>query len=53
VWHQVKLNDFARLYRQHLDDEDQVAYPAARGLLGEAAMAAMSTEMMARRGVKL
>jgi hemerythrin-like domain-containing protein len=53
VWHQVKLNDFARLYRQHLDDEDQVAYPAARALLGDARLIAMSQDMMARRGVKL
>ena len=52
VWHQVKLNDFARLYRQHLDDEDQVAYPAARGLLGDAALTAMSEDMMARRGLR-
>lgn len=53
LWHQVKLSDFTRLYRQHLDDEDQVAYPAARALLGEAALAAMGEDMMARRGVKL
>ncbi len=51
VWHQVKLNDFARLYRQHVDDEEKVAYPAARGLLGSGALAAMSEDMMARRGV--
>jgi hemerythrin-like domain-containing protein len=51
VWHQVKLNDFARLHRQHVDDEEKVAYPAARGLLGPAALAAMSEDMMLRRGV--
>ncbi len=51
VWHQVKLNDFARLYRQHVDDEEKVAYPAARGLLGPGALAAMSEDMMQRRGV--
>ena len=51
VWHQVKLNDFARLYRQHVDDEEQVAYPAARNLLGPGALAAMSEDMMVRRGV--
>ncbi|WP_291012271.1 hemerythrin domain-containing protein [Hydrogenophaga sp.] len=51
VWHQVKLNDFARLYRQHLDDEDQVAYPAARGLLSEATLLTMSEDMMSRRGI--
>lgn len=51
VWHQVKLNDFARLYRQHVDDEEKVAYPAARGLLGPGALAAMSEDMLLRRGV--
>jgi hemerythrin-like domain-containing protein len=51
VWHQVKLNDFARLYRQHVDDEEKVAYPAARGLLGPSALAAMSEDMVVRRGV--
>jgi hemerythrin-like domain-containing protein len=51
VWHQVKLNDFARLYRQHVDDEEKVAYPAARGLLGPGALAAMGEDMMQRRGV--
>lgn len=51
VWHQVKLNDFARLYRQHLDDEEKVACPAACGLLGPGALAAMSEDMMVRRGV--
>lgn len=53
LWHEVKLGDFARLYRQHLDDEDQMAYPAARALLGDAALTAMGEDMMARRGVKL
>lgn len=52
VWQKVALNDFARLYRQHLDDEDKVAYPAAQGLLSPAALADMSQDMMARRGVK-
>jgi hemerythrin-like domain-containing protein len=51
VWHQVKLNDFARLYRQHVDDEEKVAFPAARGLLGPGALAAMGADMMLRRGV--
>ena len=51
VWHQVKLNDFARLYRHHVDDEEKVAYPAARGMLGPGALAAMSEDMMVRRGV--
>ena len=53
LWHEVKLSDFARLYRQHLDDEDQLAYPAARALLDDAALTAMGEDMMARRGVRL
>ncbi|QCB47860.1 hemerythrin domain-containing protein [Hydrogenophaga sp. PAMC20947] len=52
VWQKVALNDFARLYRQHLDDEDKVAYPAARELLSPGALADMSQDMMKRRGVK-
>ena len=52
VWQKVALNDFARLYRQHLDDEDKVAYPVARGLLSTGALADMSQDMMKRRGVK-
>jgi hemerythrin-like domain-containing protein len=50
MWQKVALNDFARLYRQHLDDEDKVAYPAAKALLTPAALAAMSHDMMERRG---
>ncbi|HEY9097055.1 MAG TPA: hemerythrin domain-containing protein [Hydrogenophaga sp.] len=52
VWQKVALNDFARLYRQHLDDEERVAYPVARDLLTPGALTAMSEDMMARRGVK-
>lgn len=52
VWQKVALNDFARLYRQHLDDEDKVAYPTARELLSPSAVHAMRDDMMARRGVK-
>lgn len=52
MWQKVALNDFARLYRQHLDDEEGVAYPAARSLLPPESVAAMSQDMMARRGVK-
>ena len=51
VWHQVKLNDFARLYPPHVDDEEKMAYPAARSLLGPSALAAMGEDMMQRRGV--
>ena len=52
VWQQVALNDFARLYRQHLDDEEQVIYPVAKRQLTQAALAEMRHDMMARRGVK-
>jgi hemerythrin-like domain-containing protein len=52
VWQKVALNDFARLYRQHLDDEDRVAYPAAQALLSPDALVNMRQDMMDRRGVK-
>ena len=52
VWQKVALNDFARLYRQHLDDEDQVIYPVAQEKLSPEAIANMSRDMMTRRGVK-
>lgn len=45
------LNQFAALYRQHLEDEDQIAYPAAQAALSPAAVQAMSKDMMRRRGV--
>ena len=45
------LNQFAALYRQHLEDEDTVAYPAAQTALLPAAVQAMSADMMQRRGV--
>lgn len=51
VWQKVALNDFARLYRQHLDDEEKVVYPKSRTLLSTEALSAMSEDMMARRGV--
>ena len=51
VWQKVALNDFARLYRQHLDDEDRVAYPAARAMLSPEALTLMSEDMMKRRGL--
>ncbi|MEX1165553.1 MAG: hemerythrin domain-containing protein [Hydrogenophaga sp.] len=52
VSQKVALNDFARLYRKHLDDENQVAYPAARHWLTPSDLTAMGEDMMARRGVK-
>ena len=45
------LTEFAGLYRQHLDDEDNVAYPAAQDALSPDAVLAMSEDMMQRRGV--
>lgn len=45
------LDRFAALYRQHLDDEDGVAYPAAQATLSAEAVQAMSEDMMQRRGV--
>lgn len=45
------LNQFAALYRQHLDDENSTAYPAAQAMLPPDAMQTMSEDMMQRRGV--
>ena len=48
----IALNQFAALYRQHLDGEDEVAYPAAHAMLSPVAVQAMSQDMMQRRGVQ-
>jgi hemerythrin-like domain-containing protein len=45
------LTQFAALYRQHLDDENKLAYPAAQAALSPQAVQAMSEDMMQRRGV--
>lgn len=45
------LNQFALMYRHHLDDEDGMVYPAAQATLSPAAVLAMSEDMMQRRGV--
>lgn len=45
------LDQFAAIYRQHLDGEDTLAYPAAQATLSAAALQAMSEDMMQRRGV--
>lgn len=45
------LARFAAMYRQHLDDEEGVAYPAAQAVLSAQALQAMSEDMMRRRGV--
>ena len=41
---------FAACYASHVEKEEQLAYPQARGLLPEDAQAAMGQEMAARRG---
>lgn len=45
------LDQFAALYRQHLDDENNTAYPAAQAMLPPDAVQIMSEDMMQRRGV--
>lgn len=49
---EAALDAFAGLYDAHIRAEEEIAYPAAQGLIGDAARTAMSTEMMRRRGVK-
>jgi hemerythrin-like domain-containing protein len=44
---------FAALYAGHIGAEENLAYPAARGLLAPAALQAMGREMAARRGAVL
>lgn len=46
------LDAFAALYDAHLRAEEDSAYPAARHGLDAAALAAMSEDMMRRRGVR-
>jgi hemerythrin-like domain-containing protein len=45
------LSGFAGLYRQHLDDEDALIYPAAQAQLSDAERLTMSEDMMRRRGL--
>jgi hemerythrin-like domain-containing protein len=47
---QEALDAFAGLYADHIAAEESVAYPAARALLDEKAVAAMGREMQDRRG---
>ncbi|RUP29233.1 MAG: hemerythrin domain-containing protein [Curvibacter sp.] len=47
----LSTEGFVRLYRAHLQAEDQVAYPAARGLGNASQTAAMTQDMMRRRGL--
>lgn len=46
------LDSFARLYQQHLRDEDGIVYPDASSRMAADALLAMSEDMMERRGVK-
>lgn len=46
-----RFEAYDALYRRHLVDENGVVYPAARALIRGDALAAMSADMMARRGV--
>ncbi|RZJ56377.1 MAG: hemerythrin domain-containing protein [Acidovorax sp.] len=43
------LDRFAERYARHIEDEERVAYPAARGLLPGATLQAMGLEMAGRR----
>lgn len=45
------LDAFAGLYGEHMAAEEQIAYPRARALLDDDAIAAAGLEMMRRRGV--
>lgn len=45
------LDGFSGLYAGHIEAEEQVAYPTARGLLDRDAIARAGQEMMRRRGV--
>jgi len=47
----LQAEGFASLYRAHLQAEDEVAYPAARGLGNAALSAEMGLDMMRRRGL--
>ena len=46
------LRDFIALYEQHLEAENEDAYPFAQAALDAGAIATMSADMQTRRGVK-
>ena len=48
---EVLLDAFAALHADHLRAEEQLVYPAARAALDAGALAAMSEDMMRRRGL--
>ncbi len=49
---EATLNDFARLYHRHLQEEDGLVYPAAQVRLTSEALQSMSADMMRRRGLE-
>jgi len=49
---EAALDAFASLYAAHVRAEEEIAYPQARAVLDDRARAAMSEDMMRRRGVK-
>lgn len=46
------LSAFAEPYARHIEDEEQLVYPAARAELGESSIEAMSVDMTLRRRTK-
>ena len=48
-----RFDAYDALYRRHLLDENGVVYPAARAVIRDEALQAMSADMMARRGVEV
>lgn len=46
------LRAFAEPYARHIEDEEQLVYPAAQAALGESALKTMSADMTARRSAK-
>ena len=48
----ASLDAFAVLYAGHIEAEEEIAYPAAQAVIGDAQRTAMGEEMMRRRGVK-
>lgn len=49
---EAALDAFVRLYARHLRTEDEQVYPPARAAMPASALAAMSQDMMRRRGVR-
>jgi hemerythrin-like domain-containing protein len=49
---EAALDTFGGLYDAHIEAEEQIAYPSARGLLDSGTLAQAGEEMARRRGVK-